>query len=627
MKYKYPILSLLLGFFVFVSPVFAQDEIIKKLDSIAVIEQKIMVPMRDGIRLATDIYRPKTDKPVPVIFVRTPYNINAWRGGEFTPERYLEAYDVVKRGYAYVLQNERGKFFSEGEWDILGPPLTDGYDALSWLSKQSWSNGRVGLLGCSSSAEWQLAVAAYGHPALAAIVPMGFGAGVGRIGNWYEQGNFYRGGAVQLFYSRWLYYNENDVARPTLPSNLSHDDLVRISRSFDLAPRRPDVDWEKAYQYLPVADIIRVLDGPKGVFDELVRRKPNDPAWYEGGLFHDDMPFNTPGFWFVSWYDISSGPNIAAFNHARKAAKPEIADKQFLVIAPTLHCRYRLATKETIVGERNVGNARLDYDGLIYSWFDYWLKGEKNNILQNTPRVQYYTMGSNKWHTSETWPPEEAKMVSYYLGSKGKANSLTGDGFLTTEAPGKEDYPDTFVYDPANPVPTHGGNFCCMGESVEGGSFDQRPIEIRNDILIYSTDKLKQGVEVSGTVKIILYISSDVKDTDITVKLIDVYPDGRAYNLDETIQRVRYREGYDKEVFMDKGKVYKLEVSPLSTSNYFAEGHRIRIEISSSNFPRFSRNLNTGGNNFDEKEWLVAHNTIHHSATYPSRILLPIVAR
>ena len=626
MKFKYFILIFIALWITVFESAFAQQSIREQLESIAIIEQKVMVPMRDGVRLATDIYRPKTDKPVPIIFVKTPYNINAWRGGEFKEERYLEAIKAVKRGYAYVLQNERGKFFSEGEWEILGRPQTDGYDALTWLSKQPWTNGNIGLFGCSSSAEWQLALAAIGHPALKAIVPMSYGAGVGRIGNYYEQGNLFHGGAVQLFYSRWLYYNENDVARPSLPSNISQEDLVRISRSFDLAPSRPDVDWGKQFSYLPVADMIRSVDGPKGIYDEIIRRKPNDPAWYKGGLYHDNMSFNTPSLWFATWYDISVSPNIAVFNHVRKTAPKDIADKQFLFIAPTLHCRYELATKETIVGERNIGDAGYDYDSLVYGWFDYWLKGEENNILKTTPRVKYYTMGSNKWHTSEAWPPEKVKIVNYYLQSNGNANSINGDGVLSADLP-KKNYSDTFIYNPKNPVPTNGGNFCCMGGSVEGGAFDQSEMEIRNDILVYSSDVLKKGIEVSGIIEPILYISSNVKDTDITVKLIDVYPDGTAYNLDETIQRVRYRKGYDKEVFMEKGKVYKVAISPMSTSNYFAKGHRIRIEVSSSNFPRFDRNLNTGGNNYDESESIVAQNKVHHSKIYPSQIRLPIVER
>jgi hypothetical protein len=332
--------------------------------------------------------------------------------------------------------------------------------------------------------------------------------------------------------------------------------------------------------------------------------------------------------WFVSWYDVSTGPNIALFNHVRaNAADPEVADNQYLVIAPTLHCGYKRATEETIVGERNVGDARLDYDALIYGWFDRWLKGEDNDILEQTPRVQYYTMGSNEWQSSDTWPPGEASIVTYYLGSSGRANSVMGDGVLSIKAPGSDDNPDIFVYDPAYPVPSYGGNVCCTGNAIKGGAFDQRQMETRDDILVYSTNVLETGLEVSGTIEIMLYVSSDVKDTDFTVKLLDVYPDGRAYNLDETIQRARYRKGYKKEVFMKPRKVYEISVGPMSTSNYFAAGHRIRIEVSSSNFPRFTRNLNTGGNNYDETGGIVAHNTVHHSAKYPSQIRLPIVKR
>jgi hypothetical protein len=274
-----------------------------------------------------------------------------------------------------------------------------------------------------------------------------------------------------------------------------------------------------------------------------------------------------------------------------------------------------------------VGDARLDYDALIYGWFDHWLKGEDNGILKETPRVQYYTMGSNEWQSSDTWPPEEAEIVTYYLGSGGRANSVMGDGVLSTDAPGSDDYPDTFVYDPAYPVPSHGGNVCCTGNAIQGGAYDQRQMESRHDILVYTTEPLETGIEVSGTIEIKLYVASDVKDTDFTVKILDVYPDGKAYNLDETIQRARYREGYDKEVFMEEGEVYEISVSPMSTSNYFAAGHRIRIEVSSSNFPRFTRNLNTGGNNYDETEGIPARNTIHHSADHPSQIKLPIIER
>ena len=595
-----------------------------KLREIAIIDQKVMVPMRDGVRLATDIYRPKTDKKVPIILSKTPYNFNSWGDGEMRTRTYQRAYEAVSKGYAYIVQNERGRYFSEGEWDILGTPTTDGNDAFTWMAEQEWSNGKIGLQGCSSTAEWQMAVAALDHPALAAMMPAGYGAGVGRIGNYYEQGNWFRGGAQQMLFTAWLYGVQNDRIRPMFPSDATQEELIRNSRYFDLAPERPRVDWSEGLTHLPVQDIIKNVDGPIGIYEDMIRRKPNDPKWYEGGLYHDNMDFGAPSFWWVSWYDVSSSPNLALYNHVREnASDPEVRDNQYLIIAPVLHCRYTRTQENTIVGERSVGDARLNYEEQTYAWFDKWLKGEDNEVMKNLPKVQYYTMGSNKWQSSDTWPPEGVKMTTYYLNSGGKANTRNGDGQLSTKKP-KADNPDSFTYDPMDPVNSYGGNVCCTGNAVQGGAYDQQEMELRDDILVYTTEPLKEGVEVSGFIESTFYLSSDVKDTDLTIKIIDVYPDGKAYNLDETIQRVRYRQGYDKEVFMEEGKVYKVDMTPMSTSNYFAEGHRIRIEVSSSNFPRFERNLNTGGNNYDEAEGVVANNKIHHSKDYPSQIRLPI---
>jgi hypothetical protein len=339
------------------------------------------------------------------------------------------------------------------------------------------------------------------------------------------------------------------------------------------------------------------------------------------------MKINVPGFWFMSWYDVSVGPNLAAYNYVRKTARPEIADQQYAVIAPTLHCAYKRASENTTVGERNVGDARLNYDELTYAWFDYFLKGEKNGILEKMPKVRYYTMGLNKWQSSDTWPPAGAQPMSFFLSSGGKANTAGGDGVLG-EAPPAADNPDKFDYDPMNPVPSYGGNVCCTGNAVAGGAFDQRKIEERPDVLVYSTAPLKEGIEVSGPIEVTLYVSSDARDTDFTVKLLDVYPDGRVYNLDETIQRMRYRNGYDRpEVWMEAGKVYKVKLQAMTTSNYFAAGHRIRIEVSSSNFPRFDRNMNTGGKNYDESKGVLAHNAVHHSRQYPSEVKITVVKK
>jgi putative CocE/NonD family hydrolase len=611
-----------------------RNAIENELQSIAVVERKLMIPMRDGVRIATDVYRPKdTSKKYPTIFVRTPYNFNFWDVRNGVPRDLSNELEAVKRGYAFVTMNERGRYFSEGNYDILGPPLTDGEDELTWIAKQTWSNGKVGTIGCSSTAEWQLAVAAKSNPAFTTMIAQGFGAGVGRVGPWYEQGNWYRGGAVQMLFIAWLYGQQNQV-RPMFSSKASQEDLIRASKAFDLAPQLPPVDWEKALRHLPEKDIFRAVDGPRGIFADrmpvptggaMIEREPNDAAWYKGGLWHDNMKINIPGFWFMSWYDVSTGPNLAAYNHVRKTASPEVANQQYAIIAPTLHCAYKRAAENTIVGERSVGDARLNYDELTYGWFDYFLKGEKNGILEKMPRVRYYTMGLNKWQTSETWPPEGAQTVTYFLSSGGKANTLNGDGLLGVSAPAT-DNPDRFEYDPMNPVPSYGGNVCCTGNAIAGGAFDQRKMEARPDILVYSTEPLAEGIEVSGPIEVTLYVSSDVKDTDFTVKLLDVYPDGTAYNLDETIQRMRYRDGYNKpNVWMESGKVYKVTLSPLTTSNFFSAGHRIRIEVSSSNFPRFDRNLNTGGRNWDESKGVIARNAVHHSKSYPSEIKLTVV--
>ena len=612
-----------------------RDSLERELQARAIIHRKVMVPMRDGVRLQADVYRPKGVDKAPTIFVRTPYNFNFWDVRLGAPADMTAQLEAVKRGYAYVVMNERGHFFSEGNYDILGPPLTDGEDAIAQITEQPWSNGKVGLIGCSSTAEWQMAVAARRPTGLATIIPQGFGAGVGRMKPFYEQGNWYRGGAVQMLFIAWLYGEQNQV-RPMFPPGTSQEDLVRAARMYDLAPQMPPVDWATALAHLPVQDIIEAVDGPRGIFADsmpvatggaMIRRTPNDPAWYRGGLFHDDMTIDVPGLWFMSWYDVSTAPNLATYNHVRRTARPGIGGQQFAVIAPTLHCAYKRATENTIVGERSMGDARLDYDALTFGWFDHFLKGEANGLLDTLPRVRYFTMGSNRWQSADSWPPAGARPMTLYLSSDGSANTRHGDGRLTARAP-RADRPDRFTYDPMHPVPSYGGNVCCTGNAVRGGSFDQRTMEERPDILVYSSDPLREGMEVSGPVEVTLYVSSDARDTDFTVKLIDVDTAGRAWNLDETVQRARWREGYDRPpVWMEQGKVYKVTLGPMQTSNYFAAGHRIRIEVSSSNFPRFARNMNTGGRNFDEAQGVVAHNAVHHSRAYPSAVTLTVVPR
>ena len=613
-----------------------------ELQLLAAVDRKVMITMRDGIRIPADIYHPKNPAArYPTIWVRTPYNFNFWDVQNGVPRDMTAALTAVKRGYAYVDMQERGHFFAEGNYDILGPPVSDGVDEVKWMTRQPWSNGKVGTTGCSSTAEWQGAVVATNTPGYAAFNVQGFGAGVGRVGPYYEQGNWYRGGAVQMLFIDWLYGEENQV-RPTFQRNTSQADLILASKSFDLAQHQPTVDWAKEFWTLPETDLLKHVDrqngtvGQKGIFADrmpvpsggaMIQRAPNDPAWYKGGLYHDNMSINVPGLWFMSWYDVSVGPNLEMFNHVRKTARGEAKNQQWAIIAPVGHCSYTRATEHTVVGERDMGDARLGYQEIMYEFFDRFLKGQRGAALDTMPHVRYYTMGSNKWQSADQWPPRGAEPVTFYLSSGGNANTLNGDGTLSRDKP-TADKPDGFTYDPMKPVMSHGGNVCCQGNAVGAGALDQRETEARPDVLVFTSDAFTDGTELSGPIIPTLYVDSDAKDTDFTVKVLDVYPDGHAYNLDESIQRMRYRKGYDKPLaWMEKGKVTKVTLQPLNTSNYFEKGHKLRIEVSSSNFPRFDRNLNTGGNNYDETKSVVAHNSVHHSAEYPSSLTVTFVKK
>ena len=608
-----------------------------ELASLAIIERKVMIPMRDGIRIPADIYRPKdTSKKYPAIWVRTPYNFNYWDITNGVPRNMNAALTAVKNGFAFIEMQERGQFFAEGEWDVLGAPLTDSDDEVKWMTTRPWSNGKVGTTGCSSTAEWQIAAVARNVPGFASFNAQGFGCGVGRIGLYYEQGNWYRGGVFMMYNLTWFYDNQKPE-HPMFPRNMSQEDLVRVSKGWDLAMRLPRVDWTKAYWNLPLQDIIKSVGGPKGVYADampvatggrMIQRTPNDPAWYKGALYHDDMRINVPGLWYTSLYDIALAPNLELYNLVRKTAKGEAANQQWLIIAPVGHCAFNGSTEQTIVGERDMGDARLNYQEIMYGFFDLTLKGTPSAVMESQPKVRYYTMGNNKWNSSDVWPPRGATPVTYYLASAGGANTLNGDGILTLSKPAATTTPDKFTYDPMDPVPTLGGYRVGSDPQGRGGSFDQRKIEERKDVLVYTTEPFTEGTEVAGPITPTLYVSSDVKDTDFTVKIIDVYPDGRAFNLDESIQRMRYRDGYDKpEVWMERDKVYKVTLQPLVTSNYFLPGHRLRVEVSSSSFPRFERNLNTGGRNYDESKGVAAHSAVHHSAAHPSSVTITVVKK
>jgi hypothetical protein len=586
-------------------------------------EEKVMIPMRDGARLSALIMFPKGQqrKDLPTVLFRSPYLIDPSEIERFA----LFHRSLIKNGYAVVIQNVRGRFFSEGTYTYLVGSGNDGYDTVDWITKQPWSNGKVGTLGCSSTAEEQHKLNAQQHPGLAATVPMGSGAGIGKVGQYNEMGNFYRGGVIQAFWFPW-YYELGYTFRPSFPNEMSREMLVRLGRFWNLEPKSiPPSNIDKFIWTLPLNQIMDRMEATPSDMDDFANRLPNDPRWKEVEFSGEGDRFGAPMLMINSWYDVSMGPNTALFEYQTKNAATAVArDNMHMVIAPTTHCmQSKVETEKTIVGQRDMGDARFDYVGMVQKWFDHFVKGTKNDVVRQ-PKVRAYMMGANEWRTYDSWPPRNVRFVPYYLSSGGTANSANGDGRLTTvraEAAGS----DSFTYDPMRPVPSLGGSICCFNEEFVGGSFDQSTIELRNDVLVYTTPPLSEPLEVTGPVAVSIYLSSDARDTDLTVKLLDVYPDGAAYNLDESIMRVRWRDSWEEPSFMEKGEVYKVDVGPLVTSNAFAEGHRIRIEVSSSNFPRFMRNLNTGGNNFDEATGVSARNTIHHSQQYPSHIVLPVV--
>ncbi|MFN0178507.1 MAG: CocE/NonD family hydrolase [Gemmatimonadales bacterium] len=576
------------------------------------VEQNVMIPMRDGVRLATDLYRPATGAgPWPVILTRTPYNKSAGRNAE-------QSREMATAGYVVAVQDVRGKYQSEGRFRVQATDADDGYDTVEWLARQPWSSGKVGTTGCSYPGEAQIFLAKRRHPAHAAMIPRA-AAGPARYLS------IINGGAYELaLMFGWLRAAGNLVHLQPAPG--TPDSLVALARPFLSARLElPAVDFQAAWKTLPLAEMNRRVPGPPTEWEAFVTHGPGDSWWHQFNLLTPADTVATPALHVGSWYDYGVFETIEYFGRFRReGADPRTRDGQYLIVAPTAHCAFEGATEATVVGTRPVGDARFDFTGTYLRWMDYWLKGKDNGIA-SMPKVQYYVMGRNEWRSSNEWPLPTTQPTKFYLRSDGRANSRFGTGRLDFEAPGAEPA-DEYTYDPATPVPSKGGALCCTGTAdAPPGAFDQSDVEIRNDVLVYSTPPLTKGIEVTGAIEAVLYVSSSAKDTDFTVKLVDVYPDGTAYNVQEGILRARYREGFDRQVLMEPGRIYPIRVNVHATSNFFGPGHRIRVEVSSSNFPRFDRNLNTGGDNSRETTMVVAKNRVHHSARYPSHLLLPVI--
>jgi uncharacterized protein len=555
-----------------------------------------MVPVRDGVRLATDLYVPeRAGERLPCVLIRTPYD----RRGERADDS--DARMFAGQGYVVAVQDVRGRYESEGDFRFSArEERTDGYDTVSWLVAQPWSNGKVGTYGCSYLSEVQYLLAAMRHPGHAAAIAQ---AGCAWGGGGLQAFGFTRYGVLELAPAFGWFRKQGNRGKTPLPA----------------------IDHAEALSRLPVADLMKTHGGPVEDWEALVSHPPADPYWaYQAPVTGEDR-FDVPTLHVNSWYDITPSSTLALYRLMRdRAETPRGRDHQYLLMSPSGHCDSERLRRFTRVGRRFVGDPRMDYYGLYVRWFDHWLKGLPNGVT-DMPRVQIFVMGRNQWRGEDDWPLPRAREVPYYLSSDGRANTRAGTGRLLAAPPGEEP-PDAFDYDPARPVPSLGGGFCCTdAPGADPGGFDQSEIEKRPDVLVYTTPPLSRGVEVTGPVRAVLYVSSSAPDTDFTAKLVDVHPGGAAYNVQEGIVRARYREGLERTVWMRPGEVHEVTVDLEATSNYFGAGHRIRLEVSSSSFPRWERNLNTGGRNYDEAEGKPARNTVHHSARHPSHLVLPVV--
>lgn len=547
------------------------------------------VPMRDGVNLSADIYFPSEgDGPWPVVLTRTPYdNMAEWitKPATFYPQN----------GYVFVGQDVRGRYDSDGEFYPWVNEFNDGFDTVEWIGEQSWCDGNVGMAGPSYVGNVQWQAAAMGSKYLKTIVPRVIGD------NLYEAPH-YQGGAFQLGWSAtWAFLMAG-----------------RTAQQVDL------YNWGQVFSVLPMSDLPEIAGKDIPYFKDWVAHPDYDDYWKSLANKERYGDITIPILQIGGWYDFFTAGTMLNFTGMQHGGGSKTArENQAVVVGPWVHSA--AIEDMTSAGEVDFGReSMIDLMSVELRWFDRWLKGIKNGVEKDKP-LSLFIMGINEWRNESEWPLARTKFTPWYFHSGGKANSLLGDGRLSLEKPGDEET-DDYTYDPKFPTPTKGGCNCCMPELVAWGAYDQRSVEIRNDVLVYTSDPLREDIEVTGPVVVKLHASTDCKDTDFTAKLVDVHPDGYAVNLCDGIIRGRYRESTSEQVMLEPGEVYEFTIDLWPTSNVFLKGHRIRVDISSSNFPRFDRNLNTGGKFGDETEMRVGNQSVYHDRAYPSHILLPVIA-
>jgi putative CocE/NonD family hydrolase len=557
--------------------------------------------MRDGTVLRADIYRPIGDGKFPVLLQRTPYDKR--NEAEF-------GIKAAARGYVVIVQDVRGRYSSDGDWYPFKNEPNDGYDTVEWAATLPYSNGKVGMFGGSYVGATQMLAAVAHPPHLTAICPVVTASN-------YHDGWTYQGGAFE----QW--FNESWT------SGLAQDSL---SRMIERNTNAMNNIWKSPLTEYKLFDIPNstsdsgLIHTLAPYYADWLAHPEYDAYWKQFSIEEHYPEIQVPIFTVAAWYDIFLGGSLRNYMGVKSHGGTEAARKgQRLLVVIGGH-----AGGGRKVGDVDFGAAAPfqedDFlNDMILSWYDFQLKGMSNDFAKSKA-VRLFVMGVNQWRDEDDWPLARAKETKYYLHSAGKANTTGGDGTLNTNV-GKAEPADRYTYDPANPAPTVGGPLCCDAKHLKPGPRDQRAVEAREDVLVYSTPVLTNDMEVTGPVKMELFASSSVVDTDFLAKLVDVWPDGFAQNLTEGIVRARYRDSQEHASLMNPNQIYKFSIDMWATSNVFKKGHRVRLEISSSNFPRFDRNMNNGEDSAAGRKAIPATNVIYHDAEHPSVLIVPVVGQ
>jgi hypothetical protein len=569
-----------------------------------VVEKNVAMKTRDGVTLYADIYRPAAEGRYPVLLQRTPYNKD---GGD------TFGHKAAGRGYIVVIQDVRGRFTSEGEWYTFKHESADGYDAVEWAAALPGSNGKVGMFGGSYVGATQMLTAIAHPPHLAGICP------VVTASNYHENWTYQGGAFEQWFNESW----SAGLAGDTLNRALRRDTNALVGSTVLPLTRFPVFNIHAPRDG---ADLTQAL---APYFIDWLAHPQYDDYWKQWSIEENFQNIQVPALTIAAWYDIFQGGSLRNYAGMKEHAANDAARAgQRLLVTIGGH-----AGGGRHIGSVDFGSAAEDFDenNVTLDWYDYLFLGKENQFADATKPVRIFVMGANEWRDEAEWPLTRAVETRYLLGSNVNANSAAGKGFLLEPGVMKRasgGSSDAFTYDPANPVPTVGGPLCCDPQHLPGGPRDQREVEKRADVLVYSTGPLQQDVEVTGPVTLDMFASTSAADTDFTGKLVDVAPDGTAINLTEGILRARYRESTkDAPKPITPGQIYEYKIDLWSTSNVFLKGHQIRLEVSSSNFPRFDRNLNTGKDAATSVTMVKATNTVYHDAQHPSALVLPVVAK